>query len=61
MNAGGSRAGRARKKHFGVYDDFGQEHFSVYAINDNSLTNEGRAGRAVRRHGRQFPSDAAAA
>jgi hypothetical protein len=28
------------KKLFGVYDDFDREHYSVYAINDNSLTNE---------------------
>jgi hypothetical protein len=28
------------KKHFGVYDDFEREHYSVYAISDNSLTND---------------------
>ena len=28
------------KKRFGFYDDFEREHFSVYGISDNSLTNE---------------------
>jgi Domain of unknown function (DUF6791)/ThiF family len=28
------------KKLCGIYDDFDQEHYSVYAISDNSLTND---------------------